>query len=232
MNGAKTIWKGMLLAVVLAAMMLPNLPSQPSSASSTVIEWTERERIRIDSDLAFTAENGVVSGSGTKSNPYIIEGWKIGPYPNVTAIDIQNTQAYFRVRNVFVHNSSIGLLMSHVDNGRVEDSQFANNSIGIAVVESEDCKITGCTIEGSYIAVSDRDSDLSLSDNTYINNEVDVYEPKKKKGPWEFTSLGATVCLASLVPLLAFVSLLIYYRFRKTPPKIVDSLTSEKPKSE
>jgi parallel beta-helix repeat protein len=231
MSGTKTVLRGLLLAVALAAMLLPNLPSQPSGASSTVMEWTERERIRIDSDLAFTAENGVVSGSGTKSDPYIIEGWKIGPYPNVTAIDIQNTQAYFRVRDVYVFSSSIGLLMSHVDNGLVENSQFANNSIGIAVVESEDCKVTGCTIEGSYIAVSDRDSDLSLSDNTYINNEVDVYEPKKKKGPWELTSLGATVCLVSLIPLLAFVTLLLYYRFRGTPPKIVDSLTKEEPKS-
>jgi len=35
--------------------------------------------ILITSDDGFTSDSGVVSGSGTSDNPYLISGWDIGP---------------------------------------------------------------------------------------------------------------------------------------------------------
>ncbi|NIP67606.1 MAG: hypothetical protein GWN76_06265, partial [candidate division Zixibacteria bacterium] len=36
--------------------------------------------IYIDGNEDFTPENGVVSGSGTENDPYVIEGWVIGDF--------------------------------------------------------------------------------------------------------------------------------------------------------
>lgn len=208
-----------LLPVVLVALLSPVLPSVPSIASSSLAEWTERGPIMIDSDLKFTSANGVVSGTGTKSDPYMIEGWKIGPSPNVSAIDVHYTTAHFRVRDVYVFSSSIGVLMNHVRNGRVEYSSFINNSVGVAIVESDDCKVVESTFEGNDIAISISYSDVSLSDNTFINNGVKVTRLKDEQ-PWEFTPLAATVCLVTLIPLVAFIALLLYFRFKRTPPSV------------
>ena len=60
--------------------------------------------IIIEGDTEFTKDNGVVSGNGTKSNPFIIEDW----FFRFTIIDvihdnygiyIKNTSSFFIVRN-------------------------------------------------------------------------------------------------------------------------------------
>lgn len=209
-----------LTAVILAVSLEALESAAPFCASASAADWTERGRIMIDGDSKFTVTNGVVSGSGSKSDPYIIEGWKIGQYANVTAIDISNTNAYFRIRNVYVFSSSIGVLMSHVHNGRVENSQFIGDSVGVAAVESDNCKIVNNTFEGNDVAISISYSDVSLSDNTYINNGIKVMRFKDKPQPWEFTPLGAAVCITVLIPLVAIISLLIYYRIKRVPPTI------------
>jgi len=218
-----TLVKSFRLVVLVAILLVVSLVALESAvsspASASTAGWTERGRIMIDSDSKFTVTNGVVSGSGSKSDPYIIEGWKIGPSANVTAIDIYNTNAYFRIRNVYVFSCSIGVLMSHVHNGRVENSQFIDDSVGVAVVESDDCKIVNNTFEGNDVAISISHSDVSLSDNTYINNGVKVARFKNEQ-PWEFTQVGAVVCVAVLIPLVAIISLLVYYRFKRVPPPV------------
>jgi len=219
-----TLAKSFRIAVLFAVLLALSLAALESAvsfgASASAADWTERGRIRIDGDSKFTVTNGVVSGSGSKSDPYIIEGWKIGPYTNVTAIDIYNTNAYFRIRNVYVFSSSVGVLMSHVHNGRVENSQFIGDSVGVAVVESDNCRIVNSTFEGNDVAISISYSDVSLSDNTYINNGIKVSRFKDKPQPWEITPLGAAVCVVVLIPLVAIISLLVYYRIKRAPPRL------------
>lgn len=208
-----------LSAFLLAACLVVVKSPAVSSASVSASDWTDHGVIVIDSDSKFTSANGVVSGAGSKSDPYIIEGWKIGPYPNRTAIGIHDTSAYFRIRNVYVFSCGIGVVMSNVNHGRVEDSQFVNNSVGVAVVESENCKVVRSTFEGSYVAISISYSDVSLSDNTYINNGIKVTRLKHTQ-PWEFTGLGAAACVAVFIPLIAIIAMLIYFRFKRYPPPV------------
>src|SRR3989442_7334230 len=62
--------------------------------------------ILIDGNGSFTATNGVTSGTGTNTNPYIIEGWNVthisNDVSNFYAIAIRNTTAYFTLRNVYL----------------------------------------------------------------------------------------------------------------------------------
>src|SRR5437016_11044161 len=60
--------------------------------------------ITINGNAGFTAANGVISGSGTASDPYVIGGWEIFPAPFfTTAISVSATSAYFVVRNMIAH---------------------------------------------------------------------------------------------------------------------------------
>jgi hypothetical protein len=85
--------------------------------------------IRIQNDYQFTAANGVVSGSGTVSDPYIIENWAIDA-SGANGIDIQNTTAYFIVRNCLIENSAIsmhgGIYLNNVVNGTIENNTCEN----------------------------------------------------------------------------------------------------------
>jgi len=60
--------------------------------------------IAINGNAGFTAANGVISGSGTASDPYVIGGWEIFPAPFFnTAISVSDTSAYFVIRNIIAH---------------------------------------------------------------------------------------------------------------------------------
>ncbi|MGI8407850.1 MAG: hypothetical protein ACR2L3_05005 [Actinomycetota bacterium] len=56
-------------------------------------ETTDRGPIRITKDSEFDAEHGVRSGTGTKSDPYVISGWKVG------SLALSDTNSYVVVRD-------------------------------------------------------------------------------------------------------------------------------------
>ena len=88
------------------------------------------EPIIIIGDDNFTPENGVIGGSGTKEDPYIIANWVIkangtAPYDMGTVgIFIANTTKYFVIRNVTVFGGDWGILLDNVSNFVIEDSKF------------------------------------------------------------------------------------------------------------
>ena len=94
--------------------------------------------IRINGDTDFTFANGVFSGSGTKENPYIIEGLTIDAKGYGYGIYIGNTTAYFVVRNNHIYNASgvdwwpyyydSGIILYNVTNGIVENNTVSNCS--------------------------------------------------------------------------------------------------------
>lgn len=206
------------ICLLLAGFLLLCTPACPPSDASGVVsatlEWTEHDILRIDGDSNFTAANGVVSGSGTKADPYIIEGWKIGPHEGFMGMDIRNTRAYFRIRDVFVFNCSIAVLLNNVSDARVESSTFTANSIGVAAYHCDDCKVWNCTFEGNNMGISISYSDLSQSDNTFVNNGMNVFKLREDRPPWEQTWVGVAVCVAILVPLAIVSTLMLYYRYK------------------
>src|SRR5256886_16148732 len=59
--------------------------------------------ILVDGDASFTSANGVTGGNGTRSNPFIIEGWDINA-SNADGIKLQNTRAYVVIRKVSIQS--------------------------------------------------------------------------------------------------------------------------------
>ncbi len=106
--------------LVLAILLVAALPLVVTFPPATA-PYTPHARILINGDADFTPANGVTGGSGTPSDPYVIEGWDI----NVTsgpAIRVANTRAAFSVRNVSVGGGYIGIHLVNVTNARVENS--------------------------------------------------------------------------------------------------------------
>ncbi|MDI6841143.1 MAG: C25 family cysteine peptidase, partial [bacterium] len=124
--------------------------------------------IYIDGNMAFTSENGVVSGSGTKIDPYIIEGWDIdashgiGPtgIPDSAGIYIRGTDAYFTIRNCNIHDGGSayrGIVLDCVSNGRIE------------IVKVRDCRTGICN--GALGNCSSADVEF-LKKSPCINNVI------------------------------------------------------------
>ena len=112
--------------------------------------------ITIDGNAGFTSANGVTGGSGTLSDPYIIQGWDINAsgigccnaYGNAGLV-IENTNASFVVRNVYVHQGlpvDEGIILHQVSNGTVENSVTSQDYFGIAVDSSTNVTVTGNTV--------------------------------------------------------------------------------------
>jgi parallel beta-helix repeat protein len=114
--------------------------------------------IRIRSDSEFTAVNGVISGSGTESDPYIIEGWTIDaascdtniwPYIKV-GIAISNTSKYFIIDDCQVENADVygsGIALTFLSNGTVQNCLLTSNSYGISLDGCSNVIITSNTIQ-------------------------------------------------------------------------------------
>ena len=96
-----------------------------------------RGPIFINDNADFTAQNGVVAGTGTRDDPYIIENWVIMNAEG-DGIAIRNTTAYFTIRNCLVRNSfSSGISLGEVEWGQVLNCIAENNYEGISVWNSD-----------------------------------------------------------------------------------------------
>lgn len=111
--------------------------------------------IIIESNTNFTSANGVVSGSGTQSDPYIIEGWEIcAPdswYSSGLGIKIKNTNAYFIITNCYIFSVmggrgsyTYGIYLINVTHGVIKNVVCYHLEGGITL--SSDNTVTNCVI--------------------------------------------------------------------------------------
>ncbi len=125
--------------------------------------YTSHAPIRINGDDDFTAANGVIGGSGTKDDPYIISGWDIDAHGAGDAIYIGNTTKYFVVRDCQLHNASssswpyfegAGITLYNVKNGTIENNTIYNNSVfGIFLYSSSSNTPAGNTIDDNSCGI-------------------------------------------------------------------------------
>jgi parallel beta-helix repeat protein len=133
MRGGTRSVRAIALVLTLLSASLFSLVLVPEETSG----YTPHAPITINGNAEFTGANGVTGGSGTAMDPYIVEGWEINA-SSKTGIEIRNTDAFFAVRNVFVHSGLNGSLMTHdgiylynVLNGKIENSTFLYNENGM-----------------------------------------------------------------------------------------------------
>lgn len=133
--------------------------------------------ISIEGNYQFTAENGVVSGSGTVDDPYVIAGWKIDAGYGDYGIRVHGTTRYFVIRDVEVSGAAkAAIFLSYVENALVETCKLSGNWIGIALNFSSLNRIDQCTLvsdtEGIHLYFS---SSNQLLSTTIERSDTAVY---------------------------------------------------------
>lgn len=110
--------------------------------------WAPHDPIYIHGDEAFTWENGVVKGSGTPDDPYVIEGWVIDTGGHDYGIYIDGTRAHFVIRNCQIRypQERAGIFLSNVRNGRIENNAIFGGRIAIHLLATQDVIITANAI--------------------------------------------------------------------------------------
>ncbi|MEM3444536.1 MAG: right-handed parallel beta-helix repeat-containing protein [Thermoplasmata archaeon] len=145
------------------------------NASTEKIKYTPRGPIHINGNANFTSANGVTGGSGTESDPYIIEGWEIDANGGTYAIWIENTSAYFVIRNCNVSNATssgstpygAGIALNNVIHGTLDSNKCNNSRYGIYLYGSSQYNnITNNNASGNY----DEGIHLASSSNNIITN--------------------------------------------------------------
>lgn len=151
-NSHPLVWKRRVFPLLLTSVMLAStlFLFSPHVKASTLVAHTQ---ILINGNSKFTAANGVTGGTGTASDPYLIQGWNINvcwqcPY---YGIEVANTTADFRIFNVTVSSlitaqPATGILLKNVTNGRIDNSVVQDGSIfccgGIIVDSSRDVVVS------------------------------------------------------------------------------------------
>ena len=89
--------------VVLTLVLVTAWIAVPKIKSYVV--YIGHDPIHVEGDQGFVAEDGVVGGSGSESDPYVIEGWSVS-CGDTSGILLENTGAYVVIRNVTISSGS------------------------------------------------------------------------------------------------------------------------------
>ncbi|HEC62857.1 MAG TPA: right-handed parallel beta-helix repeat-containing protein, partial [Candidatus Acetothermia bacterium] len=120
-----------------------------------MLAWGDsRGPIIIRSDGDFTEENGVISGSGTPEDPFVIAGWEIQVPPEAQfGVYIGNTTKAFVLRGVRVigalNPQGAAFFLEGVSGGRIEDCLVESSHHGLVLFASQ-----GVTVEETYFLVA------------------------------------------------------------------------------
>ncbi len=160
-----------LLIIVVAGILFasPIAISEGAPNAGLASSQSPHDPIRIDGDAEFTGENGVVSGSGTPSEPYVIEGWVVNASA-MNGIEIRATTAHFVIRNVVILAGPfgwIGVFLEGAANGKVESVEFIGTQGGIALHEAVNISLTNNRFvsNGEWSIYSEGSSNIYISGN-------------------------------------------------------------------
>jgi len=108
------------------------------------IKGTPHTVIHITGDSGFIPANGVTGGSGTQTDPYIIENWDIDGNGGTYCIWIENTDVWFVIRNCKLWNTTFdwdkpyatGIYLKNVQHGTLVNNTCSGNSFAGIYIES------------------------------------------------------------------------------------------------
>ena len=165
-------------SVIVAMMMIAGAFVGFSMQTPRASAYSTHGPIYIANDLDFTLVNGVVSGSGTALDPYIIAGWEIQPGFS-EGIYITGTTLYFIISDVYIHGTGMsnGIHFSYLSNGNVINSTLNSNQVGIRIDDSYNITIANNNIDDqSDVGVRlDYSHDVQIINNTMNRDAYGVY---------------------------------------------------------
>lgn len=150
-----------------------------TSVHAWQMAYASHAPISINDNAEFNTSNGVVSGNGAASNPYVIQGYDIDA-SSMVGISIQNTNSSFIIRDCYIHDGGLshdGIYLHTVSNGIISNNICSNNSYGIILVLSSSNTVSDNTFnlntqDGMRLISS---SGNTLNGNTCSNNSNGIY---------------------------------------------------------
>ncbi len=124
----------------------------------TIVQvYQSHARIEIhgNSDFAGQASAGGWPGTGSQSNPYIIQGYSITSDWS-SCIEIWGTTVYFRILNCLLtitSDSGTCISMYSLMNGLIEHCTLISSGAGIDVYSLQNCVVRNNVVQGSRVAV-------------------------------------------------------------------------------
>lgn len=125
--------------------------------------------------------SGVVAGSGTPEDPYVIQGWCIqSGLPSLAAapippppdgITIRDTTAHLTIQENVVVGWRDGIRLEGTDNVAIQANRIEDpDDVGIRIVGGEALTINGNELSGGTYAINVQDAmDLEVRQNTITN---------------------------------------------------------------
>ena len=191
-----------LLIIFLFFSILNSRFSKYIIANNNYLEFNEKNQIQIkqsgfwnltgsaisidDSDPSknwtYTASHyDWCSGSGKWADPYVIENVTINGQISSSYIEINNSDAYFIIRNCSLYNSGSSstkacINLYSVDNGKIINNNCVDNdSIGIYLDECNNNTLSGNIIINNFYGIYlDECNNNTLSGNTAIYNYIGI----------------------------------------------------------
>ena len=122
-----------------------------ASTSSEAATGSIRGPISILGNADFTAANGVVGGTGTTDDPYVIAAWEIVvPSGEYYGVRIENVTAQFELRGLVIQNATemdgAGIRVGFANGGRIDGCSVANSMNGVMLVSSSDIVMENCVV--------------------------------------------------------------------------------------
>jgi parallel beta-helix repeat protein len=140
-----------------------------------------RGPIMILSDADFTAENGVVSGTGSVEDPYLIAGVEVAAAPaDAYGVRIENTQAAFVLRGVMVQGATdltgAAVRIAFSSRGRLEACTISGSVNGFEIVSSTGIVMRNCVlyVTGLGLRVSGETAEQynhDINESNLLNNK-------------------------------------------------------------
>jgi len=112
-------------------------------ATGVIASADSRGPISILGNADFTADNGVVGGTGTQDDPYIIAGWEVDvPAGQRFGVRIENATAHFVLRGLVISGAlaldGAAIRVGFVTHGTIEGCTVTNSTHGVDIVSSTD----------------------------------------------------------------------------------------------
>lgn len=121
-------------------------------------------------------KDGICTGEGTYSDPYIIEDLVIDGRGFRCCILIENSEVHFQIKNCTLFNSDAGIFMNNTNSGQILNNTFSNNDIwGMLLKNCNNSIISGNTVSNNidYGIALYYGNNNTISGNT-IRNNIDI----------------------------------------------------------
>lgn len=157
-----------LISLLASALPLTVIVAENYTDSEVTVDSRSNSRYTSHKPIKITGNNefkihfdGITSGSGTLSDPYIISSWDIDASSDA-GITIENTTVYLIINDCYIHNGETGILFMNVTNGKIINNRIDSNDNGI-------------TFGGSGKGTIESSHNLIKNNSIINNNNYGIY---------------------------------------------------------